>query len=280
MTEEGYFIYDHLTATVGQRVFRTSKPYIGGTLMVYLNGILVVGGEESDYIEVDSRTILFNYELEEGDRLIIASMFASDQLVVDVISSNPKNIHAIYTKYGSVEKLAPNSVFQVFIATKRGDVSWSFVSKCDPFHASISKIRSDTGDLLNGATDEEIGRVIYFNSKEADENKDEFLEENTIDNEVSFERRLKKWVRYKTNLDLINAIYLSLAGLSGSRSKRISEIQIEDEVTLPKLDEMLARFKTLFAPLEGMFQAAPALSLSFVKAGTSYAYPRATRDSF
>jgi hypothetical protein len=278
VAEKGYYIYDRIIAQDKQTVFNTSKPFISGTLLVYLNGLLVRMGTDLDYIEVDVTTIKFNYELEANDEVIIASLFASNNYAIDVVTSNPNNRNAIHYKYSSSVKLKNNQRYTVNIALKNQNVSWSFVSKLNPLYINVDKIRMDTGDLLDGASDEEILRVLYTNSKECKLHKDVYDSENTSSTDTdsvsiaNAANKLKQWVRYKTDIDIVNSIYLSLCGLSGSAVKRIGDLSIQKDVTLPALKNMLERFRELFKIYESIFDSDPTLVQYFVKASNNATY--------
>lgn len=272
-----YDIYDRIVAVQSQTVFNTSKPYISGKLMVYLNGLLVRNGEDLDYIEVDPTTIQFNYELEEGDEVIISSKFSSGNYTVDVITNNSRNNNAIYKKYSSANKLYNNQQYSINISLKNQQINWNFSSKCDPFFVTINKIRRDTGDLLDEVKDSQIAHVIYTNSKELQLNKDIYDDNNTSSDTDTLsiralEHKMTQWVRYKCNIDITNSIYLSLCGASGTTLKRLDSLSIEREVSLPDLEDMLNMFKQKFQSVQNIFDDSTILTQTYTKASTNYTY--------
>lgn len=275
---KGYYIYEVIPVVDvvnGQTVFKTSKPYIAGTLQVYLNGLLVRAGLEKDYVEEDSTTIRFNYTVTAGNEVIITSLFSSEGLTVDVIGTNRTSSRSLYTKFSTAFKLKFNNRYRMEVAIKDKAHSFEFTSKFNPYYTTISKIRLDTGDLLEGATDEQIGFMIYLNSKEA---SDLIAAQNTALGVSSLaattvSNSTKAWVRYKTNMDLVNAVYLSLTGVSGQVSKQIGDIQIDRTVKIPYLKDMLDRFKQLFKPYDELIRANGVLAMqAFVKASTTNTY--------
>lgn len=247
----GYYIYDRIQSTEGQQVFHTSRPYLSGTLMVYLNGLLVDQGETNDYIEVDNTTIEFNYKLTSSDEVMITSVFSTDKMSVEVVGNNNNNPTSLYKKYSKAIKFKNNNKYHVNISLNNKSIKWSFTSKYAPLYCTVDKIRLDTGDLLNEVTDEKIYYMIYLNSKEVQElirvkngiNGGVTSNINTTFNPSIY---TKAWVRYKTCLDLVNSAFLSLCSINGSTIKKIGVIDVERHVKLPVLKEMLGRFKELF----------------------------------
>lgn len=271
-----YSIYDHIVSTKGQTIFHTSKPYFSGTLLVYVNGLLADLGVTEDYVEVDNLTIQFNYELSEIDEVIITSSYSSNNMSVEVVSNNNHNPNSLYKKYSTLIKLKNNSKYTVNISLNNQNINWSFTSKYSPLFCSIEKIRLDTGDLLNGATDEQIYYMLYANSKEVTElvRVKTGITGGVVGNyatTIDPTTYTKAWVRYKTDLDLVNSIYLSLSGVSGTTTKKIGPIDVERNVTMPSLKDMLARFKDLFKLQDEYIRNTTLPVQPFVKAkGTTY----------
>lgn len=268
---KGYSIYDRIEAIQGQQRFNTSKPYLGGTLMVHVNGLLVNLGVDNDYIEIDNTTIQFNYELTALDEVSIISIFSSDNLQDGVISNNNYNPNSLYKRYSTIVKLKYNAKYHITISLNGKYTNWSFTSKYSPMYCSVDKIRLDTGDLLNGATDEQISYMLYMNSKEVQEIvrvKDAVNGGLVVDESMNIKPIIyaKAWVRWKTDLDLVNSIYLSLCGLSGGTIKKIGVIDVERSVKLPGIKDMLARFKELFKDQDEYVRSTTTPIQSFTKA--------------
>ena len=86
--------------------------------------------------------------------------------------SNQKNI--MFTINGKKEFLKANNQYRTRITLKNGEhFEWQHTAKLEPLLVSISKIRSDTGELLADVSDEQIARTIYYNGFEACELTDE-----------------------------------------------------------------------------------------------------------
>lgn len=63
-------------ATEGQREIKLAEAYIpsASTLQVMIHGLVQGMGEYLDYVEIDEETIRFNYDLEDGDVVVITSI--------------------------------------------------------------------------------------------------------------------------------------------------------------------------------------------------------------
>jgi hypothetical protein len=122
---------------------------------------------------------------------------------------------------------------------------------------TVKKIQEDIGEFIQGFTDEYIMSIIHRNSwgiinrineaLEDDEASEDILIEDTIvpdaeTNEYTSPHRIvSKWVRIKTEIDLIYARYYGIAYNYGSVTKTIGDITIEKLTKLPYIDELLKR---------------------------------------
>lgn len=278
---QNYYIYNNMMAVDGQTMVSVSKPYISGSLMVSLNGLLCKLGADADYVEIDETHIKFVYPLTSKDEVTIASVIGSDDISVQVISGNLLNPNSLFQKYGSVVKLLNNNIYNVEVKIKKKRYNWHFTSKYNPHYSTADKIRSDTGDLLLGVTDEQIEYLIYLNSKELNM----IYKVNNIVDPVSATitpsvilQYKKSWVRYKTDLDLVNAAYLSISGVNGGVSKTIGEIKIEKKFNVPLLKQMIERFTAKFQGYDEFVQNKP-MSQVFIRASQS-SYPYSGRAGF
>ena len=142
-----------------------------------------------------------------------------------------------------------------------------FTTLLTPFYSNVTRIRMDTGDMLNDMSDQEILRYLYDNSKEV-----LLLEPEEADDGLDVDHYMTQWVRYKTDCDLIQAAYLSRSVTAGAEEKRIGETTISREVALPILDDMLKRFLRGMQEAEDMLKGITIPTASCVKAGTNYTY--------
>lgn len=92
------------------RIVKLNYAYQPGidTIKVYLNGVLMNSGFEEDYIEIDSNTIKFNFDLCEGDKLIIRF----DPSLTDKILKNK------FASFASIQKVYLNLAKQIELLKK------------------------------------------------------------------------------------------------------------------------------------------------------------------
>lgn len=282
---KGYYINERYVAYDEQQQFTLPKPYVEGGITVYLNGIPVqCGKEEGMYTEVDNYTIKFNEGLSEGSIVLIKSLYHSQHISIDVVSNNNYNPNSIFKKYGTVEKLKLNEKYNMCIKLRGEYVNWSFATRLDPLLTTVRKVRLDTGDILESVPDGKILEVIYMNSKEAislyEELDDDSIAEETITTTSGYPRILHTWTRYRTVMDLITAVYLTISGKYGTTAKKIGVIDISQTIKLPYIQEMLSRFKQKFEQADDALRPKTNQSQSFTRAGNT-SYPVTTdRMSF
>lgn len=190
-----------------------------------------------------------------------------------VIFTKNKNKESLFKAYGSAS-LKYNHKYLFNVNIDKEDFSTDFVSKLDPFFTSVDKVRKDTGELLENVSDETISYLIYSNSKYVNE----ILSEKEVD-EIPY--YAKQYVRYKTDMDLINAIYLTLSGRIGSVNKKIGIISIDKSMKIPYINDMLGYFKDLAKKYEDMLDniGDNGTVTAFVKASNT-SYPLSERSSF
>lgn len=282
---EYYLINEQFVIKRNQTKITLSRPYIENSLKVYINGVLT-----TDYIQLDSHNIQFNNKLERGTIIDVSSIYNSNLIKIDVIGNNAKSKNSIFKKYSDNKKLFTNSSFNINISFKEDKYSaieWSFDSKLDPMFSTVKRIRLDTGDILNGYEDKDILDTLYMNTKQVlelylqnltnqSENDSSVTTYDTVDdmlkNLESFPTACTNWVRYKTDIDLVNACYISISAKYGTQEKNIGPIETTSTVKLPDYDNLLKRFQSLFDKADSEVSGEGTLAVaSFVKAGdTSY----------
>lgn len=237
-----YFINDRFVFNGEDTVFKLSAPFISGSLVVHINGELL---DTDLFVQEDSLHIEIKKELELGDVITVTSTYTSANITTKVVSASPNNPNVLFRKYGTDVKLKNNHRYTLNVCVDGEMFSTSFVSKCDPMMSTIKKIRLDTGDLLENVSDEKIYTALYLNSKECLEMIED--DDSPYDSEEDSKSIPKNWVRYKTDLDLTYATYLSLSGKKGSIVKKLGgTIDIQKKVDLPILKDMLSRFQEKF----------------------------------
>ncbi len=264
---------DRYVATEGQTEFHTSRDYMvgTGTLFVYVNGILAFCGPDQNYVETDSRTVTFNYPMSEGDVVVLTTSIVNSNIEIISIQSNP----SLLTKYGAENRLINNNRYTVEIRVAGKQLKWSFTSRYSPLYSTVQNIRSDLGGLADAFTNDQINFVIYQNSKEGFEIYSARSDYSSVN---AIPTSLKNWVRYKTCIDLIFAVYETISGNAGKRMKIIGPMQVDRETKIPFVNDMLKKFQRAFEDADVKLREATRVA-AFVKAGTSMAFPLASRGS-
>ncbi|MCR3758682.1 hypothetical protein KYB31_06690 [Clostridium felsineum] len=247
--DEKYIIYDNFIAEDGQTTFTVSKPYVSGAILVYLNGLLTTNGANGDYTSQDDTHIKFNYPLAKNDKIAIVSLIPLDGVPIKIISTKDMDPNSIYEKYGSIAKLQNNNEYTVSIKIKGKNYEWKFTSAYNPSYTTVKKIRMDTGDLLTN-DDETINYLIYLNSKEIDMLYKVYSKNSQASNDIVTPSVIiqwkEAWVRYKTDLDLLNSTYISLNNITSGVTQKIGDIEISKKSESPLLTELQERFMLLF----------------------------------
>ena len=288
-----YIINEQYIATKNQEIVTLSKPYIEGSLKVFVNGILT-----DDYIETDSYNIKFNTPLKRGDKIDISSLYRTDNIKIDVIGVNSKSRNSIFKKYGENDKLQQTSSFDVNISfknSKYSPIAWNFDSKIEPLLSNVKRIRLDTGDILQTYSDKDILDILYANTKEVldlyleylsskSENDSTITSYDTVDDMLddlkTFPRMCINWVRYKTDMDLVNASYITISAKYGENKKEIGPITADITVKLPDYSSLLSRFNKLFNQADMQLSQQSLAVASFVKAGDTEYTISTERNSF
>jgi hypothetical protein len=133
----------------------------------------------------------------------------------------------------------------------------------------------ELGGLADSFTNDQINFVLYQNSKagfELYKSRSDYSIANAIPTS------LKDWVRYKTCVDLIYAIYLEISGNAGRQMKIIGPMQVDKEIKIPYINDMLKKFQKALDDADVKLREAQRV-LAFVKAGTSYTFPQSGRGS-
>ena len=223
------------------------------------------------YIDVNN-TLLLVKPIKIGDKLEIHDVAVGDNWVVT--SKNSYNPNALIKLFSADAKYKYNQEYTFSIGIKDEEekkiFTESFQSQYDPFYSNVKNVRIDTGDLLDGATDAQISKIIYKWSKEAYT----ILEDDNRLDDIKKYKYTQNYVRYKTDIDLCYAIYCSISGKYGSIEKEIGNIKVKRETKLPLIEAMIKRFQDLLRPNEELLKGEQNNVATFVKAGdTAYTVP-------
>lgn len=232
----------------------------------------VVVGDGELYSVVDKKTILILNKYIDKEYDIFYTYTCDED--VSVITNIPK-YKSLYKTYSSDATLLNSNIYDVNLEIKDKIYKKEFHTKFNPLYSSVDKIRQDTGDLLDNIPNLEIQKFIFQNSLAVLE-----IVGSEDDEEVEVTSQMKEYVRYKTDLDLVNSVYLTISGRYGMVRKDISSLKIEYEYKLPELDKMIQYFKAKVDELREDIAGATLAIASFTKAsGTEYPISE-SRNSF
>lgn len=254
-----YSIKENFIAKKEQQIFTMNKPFIKNSINVYLNGALQTFGDSFDYVTLpDNGKIIFNRKISEGDIISVISNKEVENIKIMSFGRRDSE-NALYKKYTSVKKLNFNNKYKIHIRINDEDIDWQFSTKLTPMFSTVKKILEGIGEFIQGFTEEYIMSVIHENSWEIINKINEALEEGDASEDlivenaiapdgeteeyVSPHRLVSKWVRLKTQIDLIYARYYGISYHYGSVTKTIGDITIEKSTKLPYIDELLKRLK-------------------------------------
>lgn len=206
----------------GQTEIDLDSPYLSdGSLQVFLNGMLAVRGD--DYLETNPLKITFTYQLSATDVVITQQATLINQNIT-IINDSAKE--SLYKKYGTEETLLPNQRYTLRMKHMDQEFSSTFFTKLNPYYSNESLIRTDLGDVISTVPSDRIMMLIYNNSilayNIASEDNIGLLEEEEKTPFV-----FKQYVRYRTELDLMTAVYMQLSGQQGSVNKILGELEIK-----------------------------------------------------
>ena len=209
----------------------------------------------------------FNNPLSIGDKIQIEYSISD---TVKIVTKNAYSKDSLYKIFCSNAKLKLNHTYNFSIKVEDKVFTEKFHTKHDPFYTTIKKIRMDTGDLLEHATDFQIAQLIYLHSKDV---------QDILGDATDIPVYATNVVRYNTDIDLCWQIYLSMSGKVGITKKKVGTIEVDKEFKLPYIDTMLKRFKELLKPNEELLNGDKKTTVSFVRAGNT-AYTVTNRGVF
>ena len=279
-----YGIYiTYVVEDSSQNKFDTGKTYKVGTnaLFVYVNGLLTE--TENDYIEIDSKTIEFTDELQTGDRITITSSFISENSGASFAVVGKGN-NALFKYYDDKTHLINNQTYSLDIDIGGKSFSYSFTSKYSPMFSSEKIIRIDLQEVLEDVSSDTINFTIWQNSQLAleltDSSGDYQYYTNADDIDTSdIPYYAKQWVRYKTELDLLDTIYINIASKLGSEKKKLGNMEVEKQHTLPYISDLKKGLTSRITPFERLLTGRNVIAASATKAGNT-TYPLSDRRSF
>lgn len=275
-------VKENFISSEEQTVIKTNRPFIDNTVDVYLNGEkkeydidFTSNGEESE--------IIFYESLPANGIIDVLSTSDDIDKVVSFGSKDTNN--TLYKRYESDNTLKYNNKYKIHLVIDNQVYEYSFSSALTPMYSSSKKIFEDVGEFIDGFTEEYINSIIHRNSVEIvekvnakiEDNADNIAIENTITADTDgyydpqLNKLLNKWVRLKTDIDLVYARYYGIAANYGSQEKSIGDIRIAKDVKLPYIDELLKRLKKDLDDIEQKLFGTVIASTA-VRAGNKYPY--------
>lgn len=287
---QSYIIRENFIASDSQKIFKLRKPFLQGSINVYVNEALQSFGPEEDYItKPDEGFIIFTQPLNTDDMVLIESK----EDTTKVLSYGKRDTtNAIFQRFNSIAKLNFNNRYKVRITIDNEPIEWSFSSVLTPYWTTIKKIQEDIGEFIPGFTDEYIASMIHRNSlellhriQEAEEGSSEGLNESAVESTTtnvdgeyeSKSRLVNNWVRYKTEIDLIYARYFGISFKYGAKEKSIGDIKIRDERKLPYIDNLLDKLNGYLKDTENAIFGSMNFAATFQKGSTKYDYETVAR---
>lgn len=297
-----YNIQEMSYATDNQSIYNTSLPFLSNSSSLLVNNI-----DNIQYSEQDNVSINFNTPLSAND-MIRVDYTTNDNREQLIVSPSTKRA-SLFKYYGNETRFYHNQKIHVHISIKPKaktfdplDIDFNFIPKCYPYFSNVKKIREDTKNMLNDVTDEYINYLIFINSKQAVEvirnsytavvtyagsfptvsysminmlttTTGSFLPNSAIPPFI------KEWVRYKTDLDLVNAVYIDVT-TSPNTKKELGEMSITYKTNIANIKQLLDRFQQLYDNFDNLLCGNGKTDASFVRAGRSNPYPIQPRNSF
>lgn len=241
----------------GQKIIYLSRPYNPGSIRVLVNGDEAIVDEE--YREA-KESIEFLYELNSMDYVVV-------EQEIEFRRPNPRVIGDAFKKTGDENRLMPNQRYDVKLSYQDQEFSYSFWTELSPLFTSVPIIRGDLGSVIDGIADSAIQFQIYQNSVLATQ-----IAETPINPEEELPLYVKQYVRYRTELDLLNAMFFAIAGKSGSDKKILGQMEVTRYYKVEDVSKLIADIQNkLRGPeteLRGLRMVAGA-----VRGGNNAAYP-------
>jgi hypothetical protein len=282
---QSYIIKENFIAAEAQREFKLRKPFVEGSINVYVNEVLQSFGSTEDYITLsDKGIVIFTRTLDTDDKVTIEGR----ETVTKILSYGKRDtIGAAFQRFSSISKLNFNNRYKIRIVIDDNPIEWSFSTVLTPYWTTIKKIQEDIGEFIPGFTDEYIASMIHRNScellkriQEASESNSDGLSESAeeaatanVDKEyISKSRIVNNWVRYKTEIDLIYARYYGISFQYGTKEKSVGDIKIRNERKLPYIDNLLDKLNKYLKDTENAIFGSMNFAATFQKGSTNYDY--------
>ena len=268
--------YERFTCEDLQTDFILAQKYVPRTqsIFVFLNGIAL--DPDNDFIEVDSSTIKIVEPCSKGDVVIVSHLkHLSPNIRIGTGDIVGNKVTSLFKKYDKEQRLLPNQEYIVTVHIFNKDNVFKFSSCYNPFYSTSKIIRNDLLSVLKDVNDNVIDFGIWNSSNEVSN----VAKVDFIDKIGKPTTAARQWVRYNTEINLVNTIYREIATHSGSVKKDLGELSIERTIKLPYLDDLLADLKKKLAKEENLLTGVFTLGRATRKADSTN-YPVGVRRSF
>ncbi len=261
-----YSLTEIHTLRTGQAIVRLTHPYqIGVTteaqLKIYKNDLLLV--RDVDYTETDNFTITMAIPLRVDDLLITENPGYVSVRAKAIIADSPR---ALFPQFGTENRLQNNQRYTLSFHYNGEPRSITFLSAFNPMYSSVSIIRMDLSDIISKIPDARIATMIYLNSVQADlmfTTEFEDAEDGVVPNAA------KQYVRYKTGLDIMLAIYLHMSARGDGDHFVLGALEVEKKYNLADIRPLLSELKAKVAK----YARNTSPLTTAVMAGNNAAYP-------
>jgi hypothetical protein len=259
-----------------QSIFDVTKtellPSIGQDVKVIKNGTT-----ELDCIVIDDNGV-------SKIQLTSDSLLIEDYLSIEMLSNSLKVIgdrsDSIFRRYGSASEprlLNNQNYIGNIIIEDIEDINLIFTSRYNPFYTTTRSIQDDIDHIVT-ISDDEVNYLIYDHSyrvliklKDSGDDTADQPTPTELQNVKTIPYNIRQHVRYSVQYDIIYAVWLRMAGKSGSCSKKLAELSVECNVKLPDLNDFL---RGIQEKLNGYKLTGGVSAIQgFVKGNSTFAYP-------
>ena len=272
-------MYERFVAESGQTEVNLTQRYLPNTqsIQVFVNGLFI---DPNDYEEASDKKIIFKQELVEGCVVVVdhvKKLTPGIRLGTgDIVGSKTTSM---FKRYDGELHLQSNMKYTISLNILGRNSEYTFTSAYSPFYTTLKMIKVDLARALDGVDEDTINHTIWQNSIAVEELVEDKGAIDLKDKTGKPVRAVTEWVRYKTDLDLLNTIYLSIATNAGSVDKTLGEMRITKSVKIPYLDDLLDYYQKKLDDVEDKIAGIGVRGLAMVKAGNT-SYPITARRSF
>lgn len=191
----------------------------------------------------------------ETNPLEISSYLIAEFTTEELVTGNYKNV--LFKQYGGSQRLLYNQNYKVKIEEKDINVDFNFTSRYDPLYCATKLVKEDISPVV-ALSDEDINFIIYNSSMKilvAEQGSGDLNYSMpvpyTLSDPKNIPYNIQMRVRYMSDVDILYAVYLQMTGKKGRHSKKLANMAIEKEVSLPYLKDFLSGFRQKLSQYEG-----------------------------